>query len=328
MQTNLEILSFFTASSQDAYQSRFNSVIEKSYRIALKYLHFNRLRILRILDKEDLTVQELAIDCIASLFVKGNDSELISIRQTFYNWQPPITTEEDCIYFLNKVVASRVEQHLYKLFKEEDPFFSKLLDSINYLIRKNGYHKNHFLGKTFIVEDSTDEFEKSFITSDKFESLPTSLFENKKTLLADLMNHLKTETNFNAAIPFNDLIYRLKHINFSDFLITESTSSTINKMEVSQIVDVGFSFASEKLLTTYFEKGKLNADEKNAFQSALKEMSSDLCDGGLNPGLYAYLAPHILGLNEVEYKSKYHNILEYLLRVMKSKIAEELTKLE
>lgn len=326
MKENSEILFFFTSPTDSVSQSQLNNVIEKSYRIALKYLQFHRLKIAKLISNQDLTLQELAIDCIAGMFVKENNSELISLKQTFNNWEPVIKTEDDCIYFLNRVVASRVEQHIFKLIKEADPFFSKLLDSVNYLIKVGGYSKIYFLGKTFITETSEDKFEKCFIPTEEFEKLSTTLFQNKKTLLTDLFDHLKNQTNYNSAIPLNNLINRLKHINFSDYLISEYVNSEIKKIEVNEIVDDGFNFAIDKLLNSYVEKGKLDSKEKSAFELALKEMSNDLSDGGINPGLYRYLSPHLPGLSEIDYKSKYHNILEYLLKVMKNKIADQLTK--
>lgn len=324
MEKKIEILPFFMSPASLVTQSLLNSVIEKSYRIALKYLQFHRLKITKLISNQNLTLQELAIDCIAGMFVKENNSELISLKLTFNNWEPEIVSEDDCIYFLNRVVASRVEQHIFKLLKEADPFFSKLLDSTNYLIRTCGYSKVCFLGKTFITETAEAEFEKCFISNEEFEKLPIALFQNKKTLLAVLFDHINNETDYNPAIPLNDLINRLKHINFSEYLVNEFVNNEFKKIEVKEIVDDGFNFVMDKLLNSYLEKGKLDSKEKNAFELALKEMSIDLSDGGINPGLYQYLSPHLAGLSETEYKSKYHNTLEYLLKVMKSKIAEQI----
>ncbi len=326
MDKPLEILQFFVTDENQTSQSQLNNVIEKSYRIALKYLHFQRLKISKLILNEDLTLEEIAIDSIAALFVKENENNLISIKQTFNNWQPAIKSEADFIFFLNKVVASRVEQHIFKLLKEADPFFSKLLDSLNYLIKRNECTKINFLGKTYISKTNEDQFDKCFISTDEFEKLPVCLFQNKKTLLNDLFNHLKNETDYNPAIPLNGLISKLKHINFSDYLVIEFVSSDFRKIEVNQIIEEGYSFAIEKLINSYVEKGKLDYKEQIAFKTALKEMASDLSDGGINPGLYHYLSPHLVGLSEIEYKSKYHNILEYLLKVMKNNIAKKLTE--
>ena len=328
MERNLEILTFFATPTDIASQSLLNAVIEKSYRIAIKYLQAHRLHISKLINKEDLTLQELAMDCMVWLFVKEVDSEVISIQQTFNNWNPAIKTEDECLYFLNRVVASRVEQHIFKLFKEEDPFFSKLLDSVNYLVRTNGFNKIHFLGKTFLTESLEDKFEKNFIPIDEFEKIPTGLFQNKKTLLEDLFSYLKNETDFNPAIPLNDLINRLKHINFSEYLVNEFVINEYKKIETNEIVEEGFKSALQKLTHSYADKGKLDANERQAFESALKEMAIDLSDGGINPGLYKYLFPHIAGLTEQDYQIKYHNILEYLLKVMKSKIADSLLEKE
>ena len=56
-------------------------------------------------------------------------------------------------------------------------------------------------------------------------SLKTSrpfCFPIKKTDTQILLNYLEQETKFVAAIPLNDLIYKLKHINFSEYSVTES----------------------------------------------------------------------------------------------------------
>ncbi len=324
MERNIEILPFFTNPDSQQSQLLLNSIIEKSYHIAIKYLHYHQNRIINLLLREDITIQELAIDSIADLFVKDDDKNLNTLIHSFHSWQPEIKSNEDALFFLNKIVAGRVEQHIFKLLKEEDPFFSKLLDSINYLIKQNGYHKFHFLGKTFITEINSENFEKEFISTDEFEKFPSSLFHQKKFLLKSLFNYLRLETNFNPAIPLNDLVYRLKNINFSDYQVIDSDSSLSNKLEIDEFINIGFKAASDKLNSTYLNKDKINPEEKTALESALKEMVLDLCNGGISPRLYGYLSPHIQNLSEEDYKQKYHNILEYLLKVMKSKIAETL----
>lgn len=325
MERNLEILPFFQNSASSVSQSQINNAIEGAYRIAVKYLQLHRLSISKLINGEDLTLQELAMDSIVGLFINEKDNEVMPIIQSFNKWQPCISSEEDCLYFLNKVVASRVEQHIYKLFKEKDPFFSKLLDSVNYLIRTNGFYKFHFLGKTFLSETELEKFEKCFISTDEFEKIPSELFKERKSLLSNLITYLKNETEFNLAIPLNDLIIRLKHVNSSEYLLDEYTSSEFNKIEINEMLEKGFRSAIEKLMYSYVDKGKLDREELNAFRSALKEMAIDLSDGGINPGLYKYLSAYIPGLTEEDYKNKYHNILEYLLKVMKNNIAEELS---
>lgn len=274
-----------------------------------------------MLEKEEISIKELAVDSIAELFIKDDNGDFNTLLTSFNNWQPAIKTEEEAIYFLNKIVSARVEQNIFKILKEEDPFFSKLLDSINYLIKQNRFYKIHFLGKTYITETQKEAFTKSFITLEEFDNLPLALFQQKKLLLANLFNYLRLETNFNIAIPLNDLIYKLKHINFSDYLFIESEEIITQNFELNEIMEGAFDFASDKL-NSYLTKGKLNEQEIFAIKKALKEMIVDLSNGGVSPGLYKYLSPYIKNLSKEEFSEKYHNILEYLLKVMKIKIID------
>lgn len=324
MQKKREILRFFSKSQTDNYQQELNAVIELSYHFALKYLHFRHRKIANLLLREEITIQELAIDSIAELFSKDGNENVIQLQTAFNKWQPKIKTEEDTLFFLNKIVSGRVEQYVFKLLRDEDPFFSKILDSVNYLIKQNNFYKIQFLGRTFISETENNDFTGKFITSEEFETLPPNLFLNRRQLLNRIFTYLKEETEFNLAIPLNELIYRLKHINFSDYLAKDYEKSSSAKLEIDDFIKTAFDSTLDKLHSSYLAKGKINEQEKTAFINALKEMSVDLCNGGISPGLYGYLSRHIPNLSEENYKEKYHNILEYLLKVMKSKIAEKL----
>ena len=61
-------------------------------------------------------------------------------------------------------------------------------------------------------------------------------------------------------------------------------------------------------------------------KSSLEDLAKDLKDGGIAPGLYKYVLANYPGLDEQLYKEKYHNIIEYLLKVLKQQIAEQLVQ--
>lgn len=322
MKDNIEILPFFADCADSFSQSLLNKVIERCHKIAIKYLQLKHIQINKFLISQEITVQELATDCIANLFIKENQSELFAIQTRFNKWQPPIITEEDCIYFLNKIVAGRVEQHIYLMLKNENPFFSKILESINYLIRQQHLFKLQYLGKTYIVKAEDEHFEKHFISTEEFDKLSGSLFLNKTELLESIFNYLENETDFNAAIPLNDLVNKLKHLNFSDYLADEFVTDEYRKVEIDEILASGYIYTIENILNKYVDKSKLNDTEKKAFALALKDMANDLGDGGVNIGLYNYLSPYIKDLDEIYFYEHYHNMLEYLFKVMRNKIGE------
>ncbi len=321
MLKNIHILQLFKDIDSQVSE---NKLIEISYKIAIRYLRFNFKKVSKFLETEELTIEEFALDAIASLFVCEKKEQNISIYNSFINWSPAIENNEDALFFLNKIVANRVEQHLYSILREEDPFFSKILDSVNYLVKSQGFSKSQAYGKSYIIRKGIEICGTSLIDHQEFERIPTHLFTDKKKLIPNLLNYLSIETNFCEAIPLNELIYRLKHINFSEYVMVEVTEMNRKQYEIDEIINLALNYAFDKLNKSYCEKGKLNEAEVESIRCALGDICEDLKNGGINPGLYQYLQPHISNLTKEVYQTDYHNILEYLFKITKSIIAENL----
>jgi len=321
MVKNTQILDILT--NLDSRLS-LNELIEITLKIAIAYLRFNYKKLYKFLRNEDLTIEEFALDSIALLFIKDKSDQAITIKTAFKNWQPKIETEEDALFFLNKIVASRIEQHISSLLREEDPFFSKILDSVNYLIKSQGYIKIQAYGRTFIAKSDIKTCGYEFISRDDFEKIPVELFTDKKSLFPNLLHFLENKSNIVAAIPLNDLIYRLKHINFSQYSTVDYTETKRKQFEIDEIISIALNSSLEKLNKSYFDKGKLNEKETDSIGKALTDICEDLNNGGINSGLYEYLVPYLKDLSKDDYKTMYHNILEYLLKYTKIVIAENL----
>lgn len=305
-------------------QSSINQLVEKSYKAALAYLRLNCNRVNKIFAENDLTFSEAAISSIAPLFCKDANDQNLPIVKEFNSWHPPIKIEEDAIYFLNKVIARRVDQYIAHLLKEHDPFFAKILDSVNYLIKKEGCKKVSYFGKRFIVQSSCNEIDGKVIDEDSFSKLPTSLFQDNKKCLTNIFIYLKKGTKFFLAIPLNSLVIRLKNLHGLSFNPQNNDFNFTSKFEVTEIVNYGLNHALEKLNFSYCVNGKLNKIESESFRNALKDMAEDLKDGGINHGLYDYLKQYFNELEKQDYQSKYHNMLEYLLKAMKTTIREKI----
>ena len=187
-------------------QKEINFLVEKSYKISFQYLRSYQTKLSKILQQDNLSLSDIAIDAIAPLFQRDENNMFFVIKKSFENWIPQISTEEDAVYFLNKITAKNAEQHISTLLKNADPFFAKILDSINYFIRKKGYYKINYLGHVYIVETITEEITANLIDKEQFEKLPLELFINQKTLLKNIFNYLKEETHSYSAISLNQLI--------------------------------------------------------------------------------------------------------------------------
>lgn len=322
MKTSLEILSLL--SNLNNCTLARNKLIEVSYKIALTYLKYNFRRVKKILNSEEITPKELALDSIASLFESDEQNRFIVIEDAIKRWNPPINSEKEAEFFLTKLVESKIEQHISLLLRQSDPFFSRLLDRINYQIKKKGFKKKHFLGNAYIVSTETDSISGCVIKEDDFNAIPISIFRRKENLLENIFNYLEKETDFALAIPLNLLIFRLKEIESSSFEVSEITSDYLEQRNVDSIVELALSNTLLKLQKSYKDKNKCDSDEIELFEKALRDIAFDLKDGGVSPGLYKYLVVHKPDITQDIYAEKYRNMLEYLFKILKQNIAEKI----
>ena len=309
--------------SKHLNQTSLKKLIDLSSQIALKFLNSkyqtDRNKFLNL----GYTFTDIAIDAITPLFIENQTTKEIGIIKSFRDWHTPIETEPQAQYFLNKIVVNRVEQELIHIYKEADPFFAKIHDSVEFIIEKEGCKKQTRFGTVYLCKARFDEA-ITLIPMDEFDRIPDSHFFGKnKLVIANLFLHLE-ENLYTQAIPFNTLIKRLKHIILSDSYTNPASFSEIHEemLDIKKLVSDALDSTLNKLNTSYSRK--LTLAETTAFKKALSAISTDLTNGGISAELFEYLKDHIEDLRKDYFYEKYHSILDYLLRVLKKEIAVRL----
>ncbi len=304
-----------------------NQIICQSSKIASGVLRKRYENDFNSFSNQGLPLQDLAIDSIVPLFVKDKSGEL-PLRKALLSWDKEIIDEASAYYFLSKIIGNRVEQEIAKKLKEADPFFGKILRSINHLVETNRIKKTNWFGVVYIVENEEKEITQKPVEPEFIESLPAQLFigSNEK-IIANLFTYTKTDTDFFPAIPLNALIRKIKQVNGS--FLQQKTSETKEEffeeeLNVERVVNESLIVVNDRLEKFYQGKGKLNENETSIFKNVLIEISNDLKDGGISRGLFDYVKPHMLDLNKEDFYKHYQQTLDYLLRLLKKEIANRL----
>jgi len=301
-------------------RNNLNSLIEISFKISLKYSTINSGKLFKQIEIYGDTIEDMAIEAIAPLFLKNSDSQ-IQIVRIFEKWGEKIECEEEAFYFLNRIISRRVNQHITHMLKDADPFFAKIFDSINYLIKKDGYKKQNYLGKIFIIEKKIGD---NAIGSDVFETLPYNLFEEESIMIRKILDYLENDTPYFPAIPLSAFVKKLKYIWLEDQDANLKVTNFTRNYEIKESVNSALNYSVCKLIHSYGKNRKLNESEIKKFEITLSDIAIDLMDGGLRPGLYEYLKKNMPELKKEQYKLKYQNILEYLLKLMKNKVSQDI----
>ena len=326
MKSTYSVLTIFKSISENkSSRSDVNHLIELAHSFAYSYLKYRYKNIGKVLMAEDLTLKELAIDAIAPLFERNEKGEFIRITKAFTDWDPKIETEDQAGFLLNRLVAKSTEKYVSELLRQSDPFFSKMLDSVNYLIDKNNYLKKQIIGTTFIIENENLVKIGALPDSKFINELPIELFNDNKNAVSNLFDYIKANTDKTPAIPLNALVLKIKQVTASNFIFIDSTANG-NESEIDSIVNKALDITLSKMQETYVNKGKLKITEAAGIKKAIESIVCDMRDGGINPGLHKYFLEQFSELTFEDYESRYQNIFEYLFKVLKKEIADQLNK--
>lgn len=308
--------------NQTVNHSGLNQLIELTQSFAFTYFNYRYKNLGNILLGEDVTLDEMAIDAIAPLFERDESGTFIRIKRAFVKWEPKIETEEQANFFVNRLAAKSTEKYVSELLRQSDPFFSKILKSINYLIERQGYAKKQILGTTYIIEN--EFINVGSLSSNQFiYDLPLQLFRDTDCMLKDIFNHIKINSDNAAAIPLNALVIKIKSTSCLNFEISDrvEVDSTI---EIDTVINNAIQMAFYKLEDGYLKNKKIDEDESSAIKRALYKISIDLRDGGIITGLHKYLIEEIPSLSFDDYRMKYQNIFEYLFKILRKEIIHQL----
>lgn len=300
----------------------FNKLIELTHSFAATYLKYRYKNLSHTLMGGDITLGEMALEVIAPLFERDSSGTFIRIEKSFIDWKPEIVSEEQAVFFINRLAAKSTEKYVSELLKASDPFFSKILHSVNYFVESRGYKKKQILGTTYILTD--ENIQPGLLPANQFiYDLPMHLFNKKNNIIEEIFNYIKVNSDYAAAIPLNALVIKIKKTGVFSLEQT-SRQATDSTVEIESIIDNAVSDAFDKLELSYLKKNKIDKNESDAIKNALRKIAADLRDGGINIGLHNYLIDEIPALSFEDYRRNYQNIFEYLFKILKKKISEHL----
>jgi len=307
--------------SDSCSQKDFNKLVEYCWGVADSYLRVRHISLFNNKFKEIQSTKDVAIDSVTPLFVCSKNNRL-SIVNAMDNWRAKLDDESDADFFLNKIIWSRAEQTVVKLLKQIDPVFEKIHKTISTCISNYGFSKVNYFGKVYILQQSEKELIGGVIPSKEFNLIPTGIFYLKQAeLLNSILDYINKQTEYFPAIPFNELIHKIKFHIGQDYKYDKSSYvySHETKIELAEILDCSFK-SIEKRIVKYYSEKKLNKDEKNNLINAFKDISDDLKNGGFSGTLFEYLHNHHSGLKRDEFYRKYHNIMSYLFNIYRQDI--------
>jgi hypothetical protein len=281
-----------------------------------------------------LNTSDLAYDCIAEIFQKDSDGNYIQLLSYFNGLSLTTAREEEILAHLRRLVFSKVNQGVYRLYSEADPSLAKILRNIKIAVNslKNFMEVERF-GEPCIVPSLIDTLEdypaieREFLEQQFIKH--TTGREHIPELLAKLSLFLREQNERCRIIPFVMVgvlfrtIYTCRQ-DFPDQMVT--VDAELVGSDTSAIIEAVCRDTRKKNERKYVDDGKVTAEMFEKYFIVLEE---ELCEkfigkDGYNFSLYESLKKLTPNLTKEDYKKNHRNRIEYLLKQVNKEVIKRL----
>ncbi len=305
-------------------KSELNHLIKVCHTLALIFLQHKVSEINRDLRFHSLNNSDIAFDCIADLFQQSDDGGLVRLEVYFQGIDIQNSSDEELLSHLRRLVFSKVNQSIFRIYNESDPSLGKIIRNIKLAVQS--IHN-------FEIVNRFDEICITPSGCDSLEHLP-------QLERGDIENHLRSDKHGGGTIP-----QQLAHLSlclrqqssFSRLVPVVGVALAIRSLSQNQIEPTVFTVNDNHLDTldslalirracskthgetkpAYVGKGKITEDIFEKYFNVIEEhiVNRLVHNNGEGYSFYKGLQSYVPELNEEEYRRTHKSKLEYLARL-------------
>lgn len=322
--------------------------INISQQIATSYLKYQEVigKNIRPKKAEGINeIEDVAIDCIAGLFMRNNTGDYVQLKRYFTPiLNTPPTNNEETLMMLRRLIVKKTKQELSRIFRERDPESAKILRNIRVTIRNSDQYIS--------IKENGREFVGLKLESNTPLKIPQKLNETIDTLLynqfldiycpgdsvSKMMKKLLNITNHNSdkhhLLSIDQIANIIREVTFHEFKrqftnnIDHATPfNELQMQEVTTVNNLIIKQIQKKIDVQYFKKNKLDQEKANIYSLAICDFVQDLTNAKKCESNYKYLKKYIPTLTQQMYREDERSIFEYLIKVTKKSLRKKLKEL-
>jgi len=294
------------------------------------------------LDILGMKQNEIVFDCIADIFSRDERGRFYKVQSYFESLDFKIenlSTEEAIVHF-RKFLFNVVNNNLIRLYSEVDSTLGKILRNMKIALKRESlFTQITRFGDTYLIPINSDLlWEKPPITFDYLQNMFSKtvlIHDNIPEMLKKLFDILIEQDEFQRAVPLVLAALLFKEVYILGWK-EEMPSSAVNTISL-ELENEDVKAAANKICTgirnemyrAYVEKHKVDEPlffkYMNALNLILINSFSTIEFAG--DSYFEFLQMEIPDLTKDVYIKKHKKIIEYLAKIAKNKMKNELQKL-
>ncbi len=306
-----------------------NHLVQTSFRMALAYLH-HRLRRGSLVDYQfGISNEDLAMDCIADLYQRDESGRFSVIDQYFSTMNWTQLSEEDTRIALRRLVFSKVNESLFRSYREEDPNLAKIIRNVKEAVKNDScVSLIRYREASWLVagpEDS-DISKLPIAPPEILEAHLTSVVcgtSNTYKVVYSFVDFVAANPHYANAYPLTAFAQILR-TSFQCRTVpeTESEAPVFEPIEVESAIQKAIHYVRSSLHDTYVRGGKISHSLFDTYVRTVDKILNAHFAPVPDPvhSQYDALSSFMPELSKDQYMRDHRNILQYLFKLSRSRM--------
>lgn len=315
----------------DAGQTRW--LIHDVHRMALAYLrrkaHAGTLHIAQF----GLSLPDLALDCIADLFGRDERGRFTQLTAYFEEVPWHRMNDDELRTHLRRLVFSKVNDGIFRRYREVDPALSKIIRNIKIAIRGDASLHLAHQGSSLWLHTQAPRAAAPLFPPELLAAHLTATLREPFTVtdaVATLKALLLTHTEYRGGYPLL-LFASLLRAAFTTLQPApdDDAEATFRQHELDQALAAAVRSLRQTLYPAYVSRRKLSAKLFDAYMEAITDLLSAHYLDADRPELTYYdaLRAYVPTLDPATYRRVHRHKFEYITKLVRTNLVDRLQRM-
>lgn len=347
-------------------QSELAEFIDIVQKISLSYLKYQEIigkHIRWERRRKSSELDDLAIDCIAGLFMRNDAGDFVQLKRYFGPYMAPYGNANDVelLILLRRLVIKKTKQELSRIFKERDPEGAKIIRNIRVAVKSaNDLATFREMGREYIyirkskngriadpqpgmavraadLPESTLTYLRKVKPAMPEKSLKNSYLDlygpkdHVSTTIRKMLSIVHGDGRFQNYLATDVVARLIRHTNLEVVrarLIADiedlSPLDYLRLKEIDEAKEKVLRMIRQKLQHQYINSGKLTIAKGEIYYRTLADVIDDITHSKKVESYFRQLRKYLPDLTQRRYRQEERTIFEYLGKLTKKWYREQL----
>ena len=306
-----------------------NHLVHICFNMSLAYLHHRLRRGVLVDNQFGISNEDLALDCIADLFLRDDDGRFPVIEQYFVSVDWEVLSDEELHVMLRRLVFSKVNESLFRSYREEDPNLAKIIRNVKEAIKREaGVSLAKHREASWVVagDAGTPINSKPLAPPEILEAHLLAVLcstSNTYKAVSSLVEFVNEHPHYCNGYPISAFAQAIRTAFAARSIVdSEEAQAAFEPGEVESAIRRAIKYIRLSLHETYVLGGKVSQKLFETYVQAVKKVlkatftiSEEHVDSQ-----YDALVSLMPGLSKDVYMTDHRNILQYLFKLSRSRM--------